>query len=322
EGAPPEFTGGQWSSPEGPSWPTLFASEFGLTATPSLVPVPYANNFAWGGARTGVNPDPAGALWLEQQVALYLAPFQMSGTSPTPGTLVSIMIGGNDVANNLGDEAALQAGIGSIISQMTSLYDQGVRQFLIANVPDIGATPEFQARGPDVAGFATLWTIQWNAALKAALDDLELPGAVVNFFDFYSFAKDPELLALFANTTDACLTDSSLCTDPASYFYWDSFHPSSTSHRLLAEALYRTLVPVRLENLLEDLSGIGPGKSLSSKIARAQASYERGSYQAACGILRGFVNHVDAQAGKKLTGVDADAFRAEAGAITDALGCD
>ena len=321
-GAPPEFTGGQWSSPEGPSWPTLFASEFGQTATPSVVPVPYANNFAWGGARTGVNPGPAGALWLEQQVALYLAPFQLSGTSPTPGTLVSIMIGGNDVANNLGDEAALQAGISSIISQMTSLYDQGVRQFLVANVPDIGATPEFQARGPDVAGFATIWTIQWNAALKAALDELELPGAVVNFFDFYSFAKDPELLALFANTTDACLTDSSLCTDPASYFYWDSFHPSSTSHRLLAEALYRTLVPVRLENLLEDLSGIGPGKSLSSKIARAQASYERGSYQAACGILRGFVNQVDAQAGKKLTGVDADAFRAEAGAITDALGCD
>jgi len=321
-GSPPEFTGGQWSSPEGPSWPTLFASEFGLTATPSLVTVPYANNFAWGGARTGVNPDPGGAAWLEQQVALFLAPFQLSGTSPTPGTLVSIMIGGNDVANNLGDEAALKAGITSIVTQMTNLYDQGVRQFLISNVPDIGATPEFQALGSEVADFATMWTIQWNAALEAALDELDLPGAIINFFDFYSFAKDPELLALFANTTDACLTEFSLCSDPASFFYWDSFHPSSTSHQLLADALYRALVPVRLEQLLEDVAGIGPGKSLSKKVARAQASYERADYRATCGVLRGFVNHVDAQAGKKVTDLDANALTTDASAIIEAIGCD
>ena len=320
-GGAPEFTGGQWSSPEGPSWPTLFASEFGLTATPSLVAVPYANNFAWGGARTGVNANSAVPPWLDQQVAQYLAPFQVSGTSPTPETLVSIMIGGNDVANNLGDEAALKAGITSITTQMTRLYDQGVRQFLISNVPAIGATPEFQDRGPEVAGFATFWTTQWNAALDAALDELELPGAVINFFDFYNFSKDPELLTLFANTTDACLTQSSLCSDPASYFYWDSFHPSSTSHRLLADALYRNLVPLRLEQLLEDVAGIGPGKSMSSKVARVQASYEREKYQAACGQLRGFINEVDAQAGKSLTDDEAHAFKAEASAIGEAIGC-
>ena len=323
-GGAPDFTGGQWSSPEGPSWPTLFASEFGQTATPSLVSVSIANNYAWGGARTGVNPNPAATPWLDQQVAQYLAPFQVSATSPTPETLVSIMIGGNDVANNLGDEAALQAGITSITTQMTNLYKQGVRQFLISNVPDIGATPEFQDRGSDVATFATFWTTQWNAALAAALDELELPGAVINFFDFYTFSKDPELLTLFDNTTDACFIPPptpSVCSDPASYFYWDSFHPSSTSHRLLADALYRNLVPVRLEQLLEDVTGIGPGKSLSSKVARVQASYERDNYRAACGQLRGFTNQVDAQAGKSLTDEEADAFGAEASAIGEAIGC-
>lgn len=320
-GAAPAFTGGQWSSPEGPSWPTLFASEFGLTATPSLVQVPYANNFAWGGARTGVNANSVVPPWLDQQVAQYLAPFKLSGTSPTQGTLVSIMIGGNDVANNLGDEAALKAGIASIMTQMTNLYDQGVRLFLISNVPDIGATPEFQVRGSEVADFATFWTTQWNAALDAALDELELPGAFISFFDFYTFSKDPELLTLFANTTDACLTESSLCSDPASYFYWDSFHPSSTSHHLLAGALYRNLVPLRLEQLLEDVSGIGPGKSLRSKVARAQASYERGEYKATCGQLRGLINQVDAQAGKSLNDDDAHAFKAEAISIGEAIGC-
>lgn len=321
-GAPPEFTGGQWSGPGGPSWPTLFAGRFGLTATPSLVSVPYANNYAWGGARTGVNPDPAGVPWLDQQVAAYAA--SLGGSPADAGTLVSIMIGGNDAANNLGDQAALEAGIASIITQMTRLYDLGVRQFLISNVPDIGATPRFQeidAVEPGTAAFATFWTIQWNAALEAALDELKLPGAVINFFDFYSFGNDPELLATFANTTDPCLTETSLCSDPASYFYWDSFHPSSTSHAFLAEGLYQTLVPVRLQQLLVDVTGVGPGKSLASKVTRAQMRYARGDSNGTCGVLRGFMNQVKAQAGKKLSRVQAAEFGSEANTIRDALGC-
>ena len=55
--------------------------------------------------------------------------------------------------------------------------------------------------------------------------------------------EDPGLLAGFANTTDPCLTETPICSDPSSYFYWDTFHPSSTSHALLAQSLYRTAVP-------------------------------------------------------------------------------
>lgn len=327
-GAPPEFTGGQWSGPGGPSWPTLFAARFGLTATPSVVAVPFANNFAWGGARTGVNsdlfkPEPSGVPWLDQQVAAYAA--SLGGSPPAAGTLASIMIGGNDVANNLGNQAALEAGITSIITQTTKLYDLGIRQFLIANVPDIGATPRFQALDaaePGTAAFATFWTLQWNAALETALEQLDLPGAVVDFFDFYGFSKDPELLAVFANTTDACLTETSLCSDPGSYFYWDSFHPSSTSHALLAEGLAETLVPARLQQLLADVTGAGPGKSLASKVAQAQRKFARSNSQATCGVLRGFMNQVRAQAGKKLADAQATDIMSHANTIREAIGCD
>lgn len=327
-GAPPEFTGGQWSGPGGPSWPTLFAARFGLTATPSVVAVPFANNFAWGGARTGVNsdlfkPEPSGVPWLDQQVAAYAA--SLGGSPPAAGTLASIMIGGNDVANNLGSQAALEAGITSIITQTTRLYDLGIRQFLIANVPDIGATPRFQALDaaePGTAAFATFWTLQWNAALETALEQLDLPGAVVDFFDFYGFSKDSELLAVFANTTDPCLTETSLCSDPASYFYWDSFHPSSTSHALLAEGLARTLVPARLQQLLADVTAAGPGKSLASKVAQAQRKFARSNSQATCGVLRGFMNQVRAQAGKKLADAQATDIMSHANTIREAIGCD
>jgi phospholipase/lecithinase/hemolysin len=317
-GGPPDFTGGQWSGPGGPSWPTLFASRFGLTATPSLVPG--GNNYAWGGARTGVNGDAQGAPWLDQQVVLY----QLGGSQPDAGTLVSIMIGGNDVANNLGDAAALEAGITSIITQIANLYGLGVRQFLVANVPDIGATPRFQdidAVQPGVAAFATFWTVQWNAALAAAVGQLELPGAAINYFDFFSFSKDPELLALFANTTEACLTEDSICSDPASYFYWDTFHPSSTSHALLAAELHKMVVVSLLQQLLADVTGVGPGKSLANKVTEAESYYVAADIEATCGVLQGFMNQVRAQTGKKLTSAEAGGFRSDAGAIMATIGC-
>lgn len=231
-GLGPDFTGGQWSDPLGPSWSTVFASKFGLTATPSLVPG--GNNYAWGGARTGINSDPGGVPWLDQQVGLYA----LSGQSPTDGTLASIMIGGNDVGNSLGDAAALASGITSIVTQVTNLYALGVRQFLVANVPDIGATPRFQALGAAVSGFATFWSTQWNNALAAALGGLTLPDTRIHTLDLFGLGKDPAVLARFDNITDPCLTATSICANPGSYFYWDSFHPSSTSHRLIADTAY------------------------------------------------------------------------------------
>ncbi len=321
-GAPPEFTGGQWSSPEGPSWPTLFAGRFGLTATPSLVAVPASNNYAWGGARTGVNSDPAGVPWLDQQVAIYAA--SLAGNPAEEETLVSIMIGGNDVANTLGNPAALEAGITSIITQINNLYGLGVRQFLIANVPDIGATPRFQdidADAPGTAEFATLWTVQWNAALAVALGELNLPGAVVDTFDFFSFGKNPELLAGFANTTDACLTETSLCIDPASYYYWDTFHPSSTSHALLAEGLSQTLVPARLQQLLDDVTGVGPGRFLARTVKRAQRNYARARVPATCSVLRFFRFAVKVLSYWKLTDEQATRFTSHAETISEALSC-
>ncbi|MDJ0917485.1 MAG: SGNH/GDSL hydrolase family protein [Woeseiaceae bacterium] len=324
-GAAPEYTGGQWSSPEGPSWPTLFASRFGLMATPSLaslVGAPEVNNYAFGGARTGINGDPSGAPWLDQQVAIYAASL---GGNPAPeGTLVSIMIGGNDVANNLGDDEALAAGITSITTQINNLYGLGVRQFLIANVPDIGATPRFQdidAGAPGTAAFATFKTAQWNTALKEALAQLNLPGAVIDDFDFFTFGKNPELLAGFANTTDACLTETSLCANPASYFYWDSFHPSSTSHALLAEGLSQTLVPTRLQQLLDDVTGVGPGRFLERTVKWAQRAYARDRVRATCGALRIFQFTVKLLSYRRLNDEQANRFTSHAETIREALSC-
>jgi outer membrane lipase/esterase len=229
QGAAPDRTGGQWSDMLGPSWPTVFAGMYGQYATPSAVG---GNNYAWGGARTGTNPDATAAPWLNQQVGQYLL-----GNSPDEQTLFSVMIGGNDVANNLGSAAAIQSGIASITASINALYAAGGRQFLVANVPDIGATPRFQEvdqQMPGAAALATATTLQWNMALDAALAALNLADARIYLLDLYALGKDPELLAGYANITDACLTQQSMCDDPSTYFYWDSFHPTSTTHATIA----------------------------------------------------------------------------------------
>jgi phospholipase/lecithinase/hemolysin len=144
---------------------------------------------------------------------------------------------------------------------------------------------------------------------------------VITSFDFFAFSKDPELLAGFANTTDACLTDTSICSDPASYFYWDSFHPSSTSHALLAGALYQAMVVTFFEQLLADVTGVGPGKSLAGKVMDAQADYLAQDTQASCSMLSAFGKEVSAQKGKRIPAQLATSLLDDAGDIQTAIGC-
>jgi hypothetical protein len=76
-----------------------------------------------------------------------------------------------------------------------------------------------------------------------------------------------------------------------------------------------------LDELLADVTGVGPGKSLAAKVKAIQAAVAAGATADACGALSAFVHEVKAQAGKKLTHAKADALLAEAAQISALLGC-
>jgi X-Pro dipeptidyl-peptidase len=82
-----------------------------------------------------------------------------------------------------------------------------------------------------------------------------------------------------------------------------------------------TLRVAVLDQLLADVTGVGPGKSFADKVKTIKAYFAAGHTGSACTELRGFVSEVKAQSGKKVTTPQANALLAEAAQAGTVLGC-
>lgn len=80
--------------------------------------------------------------------------------------------------------------------------------------------------------------------------------------------------------------------------------------------------PVQLlSDLYREVAHVSPGSSLSSKVAQAQASLEKGNLRSACGAVGAFSNEVTARRGKLLSRGTADALISDAQAVRTVIGC-
>lgn len=99
----------------------------------------------------------------------------------------------------------------------------------------------------------------------------------------------------------------------------------SDNGRILAasnESYYvLTPVPDALTTLLKEVTGVGPGRSLADHVTLAQTDYAVPDIQSTCAVLTGFVNEVQAQAGKKIAQPLDMTLLADAQAIEAAIGC-
>lgn len=105
--------------------------------------------------------------------------------------------------------------------------------------------------------------------------------------------------------------------------------PSTTTYQLnIAAGSTGTITCVHIPvagGLLNDLagkvSGVGPGKSLSDKVAQASAYFAANNIASACSTLEEFLNEVRAQTGKKITAAVAASLTSDAQSIRSALAC-
>ncbi|WP_336956453.1 SGNH/GDSL hydrolase family protein [Serratia sp. KG1D] len=227
----------------GPTWVEYLAKQ-------SRLPI---YNWAVGGAASKqtkwVIPG------LLEQVDSWLIYMKEAKNYQPENSLFTVWIGANDlVTYNQGVDGLIE----NQGKALTRLASTGAKKILVLNLPDITRAPEFAHRkdGKEIKRQID----DYNLRIKQVADDINsrYPSQPVMLFD---------LAALFTDMLDnpgryqvsevktSCLdiqAPSSLnyinaipvraaCTDADRYVFWDLLHPTTHTHRLLAEHIFNYL---------------------------------------------------------------------------------
>lgn len=237
---PPPYATGRASN--GPLYVELLATSYGATVTPSRTG---GTNYAYAGARTGpIAGTNQGVPNMVQQVATFLATPNSSARAQALFVVNGATVGNdiNDALTNPQAAGTIVAGaVANMVTIVNQLYAGGARHILILNSTDIGRTPQVRAFGAAAAAGATALSSQFNAGLAAQLPTLRSSNSGLNVYllDLGQLTADvfasPATFG-FTNMTQACVVASppSVCATPDTYFYWDSFHPTAATGRLVS----------------------------------------------------------------------------------------
>ncbi len=267
---PPPYFDGRFSN--APVWNERFLADF----------VPgRAANFAFGGARAVENGDLIPDLPV--QVGAFLAALPV--LQPGERSLASVFFGANDMFDAVNAAAAgapeaipgilgsrVQATLAGISAAVGTLRTAGIDEFVLWNLPDIGATPRLRELGTGAQALGTGATLAFNGAFDQMVAGLRAAGLTIHTVDtfalFAAAAANPAAFGL-SNVTDACLpvdpfqvlgapSAGPACADPARFLYWDKLHPTAPGHDALAAAFDAAVpsVPLPASALLL-LAGLG-----------------------------------------------------------------
>ncbi|MBF2028096.1 MAG: SGNH/GDSL hydrolase family protein [Oscillatoriales cyanobacterium C42_A2020_001] len=248
---PPQlgYFNGRFSN--GPVWVDYLAPRLGLTSD-------IRTNFSFPGLTTGTTNTtiPNVLPGLQQQIPR----FTQATPQADPNALYILWAGANDYLGGQQTNPAIP--VANLANAIQSLAGVGAKNFLVANLPDLGQVPLVRDRGAAVSQGATALTNGHNALLAQTLATLgnQLAPIGVNLIPldvntvFSQAIANPAQFGL-TNTSDPCLFPSPLlfsntggrpdpitvCPNPNQYLFWDSLHPSTTAHRLVGEAAFQTL---------------------------------------------------------------------------------
>lgn len=244
----PPYAQGRFSN--GTLWGETIAAQYGGSLVPSTQG---GTNFAYAGARTGAIPGlaqqsstPSMAAQVDQYLTrvnfraeprfLYLVDASTFGNNITAG--LPLIQAGTITTTQL-----VTAGITDVVTLVSRLYAAGARHILVANAPDVGATPLAQSLGAAAAQGATQLAAGFNQNLAAQLTGLQAasPGLNVYLLDLFALSvqvtQSPAQFGL-SNVTQPCVVTSptfSVCTQPDLFLYWDAFHPTRAAGAIIAQ---------------------------------------------------------------------------------------
>jgi len=253
---------------DGPNWVDHLAAKLGVAApTPSILG---GANYAWGFAQSGDGfsyPLGAGGPGVPNLLT-QVGGFLLGGGTLAPTELVSVWAGANDFLNNGATDYVQVAD--NVVAAVSALAAAGGTHFLVGNLPLLGVLPATLGLPEAVRDQLNLLTLAFNATLEAKLAGLQasFPGIEVYFNDvnaeFQMILGDPAAYGLTDVTGGAVLGG---LDDGAGYLFWDSVHPTTEVHRLIADRAYAAAVP---EPSSIALAAIGAGALVAAARSAAR----------------------------------------------------
>jgi phospholipase/lecithinase/hemolysin len=218
-----------------------------LLGLPALVPALVGGtNYAWAFAKTGFetfdllsSTTPGTGL----QVASYLATHPVA----SPNSLYVLWAGSNDLLAGTTPAAvalAEKATMANLTLQLGALLNAGVRNIAWFNLPDLSLTPAGAAAGILTSALhdaSVQFRTDWGMTLQQyqfLFPTAQLTGVDV-FGAFNDITGNPSAFG-FSNVN---LPAQGQAVNPDDFLFWDSLHPTTRGHEVLAGVALRALQP-------------------------------------------------------------------------------
>ena len=178
---------------------------------------------------------------LGKQVSDYLA-----SHTPDPNALYVIWGGGNDLFDDQSMTNVTNTAnrVGVLIQRLATA---GARNFLVPNVPPLGAVPNSFGDPNRVASLdldSAIYRNDLNAVIASTKSALAAGGISIQVYTFDVWLDVIRVLGQpskygFINVTDTAQDNSSV--NPDQYLFWDDVHPTTAGHHQLASEANRLL---------------------------------------------------------------------------------
>lgn len=243
---PPYFQG-RFSNQQ--VWVDYLGDQLGLTPSPYITLNPtipnQGINFAVGGASSGQgnavvpNAPLPGVL---EQVGLLTQPTLQANQKLDPDALYAIWGGANDYV--FGQATNTTQTVQNLSDAVGLLASSGAKNILVFNLPDLGKIPLASAT-PGLSSNLTALTNEHNKELADELgkysNNSDLNLISVDVFSLFNQVEANPGKFGFQDVTTPCVvgnlqTTISVCSQPNDYLFFDSVHPTTNAHKLIADA--------------------------------------------------------------------------------------
>jgi len=205
----------------------------------------YAYGFAFTGTGTSVLAfGPSNAYTVNvNNIGLQIKQYLATHPKITNKTLFVVWGGANDILNATSEEQIIDAGINQALN-IQALINAGATQFLIPNLPPLGAIPRLNG-SPAEAAAATQASEIYNQILALTVTFLQElnSGNNLQLVQLDVFKLFDQIIASPAKFDLVDVTDSSQGIDvnPDTFLFWDGLHPTTHGHNILATTAEKLL---------------------------------------------------------------------------------